>query len=202
MRMMTAPPHFTVSDDSTEGDARRRAGQASERIVTVVGSDEAKAERLRQATNPKEKEAIHSVTAGGTSSGTGILARYCPHLSKAACRAARGSEDACSNLHFRPIYQPWSLRDAGDCTFLEQCRFRFTSCKYRHYVLDVEENDPLASSLTSPNPPPFVYSQAAAAAVPAPLRCIEDSQWIQCDLRTFDLSLLGKFGVVMVDPPW
>lgn len=43
---------------------------------------------------------------------------------------------------------------------------------------------------------------AAAAAVPAPLRSLPDPQWIQCDLRTFDLSTLGKFGVVMADPPW
>lgn len=27
-------------------------------------------------------------------------------------------------------------------------------------------------------------------------------QWIQCDLRYFDMSLLGKFSVVMADPPW
>ncbi len=27
-------------------------------------------------------------------------------------------------------------------------------------------------------------------------------QWIQCDLRTFDLNLLGKGAVVMADPPW
>jgi mRNA (2'-O-methyladenosine-N6-)-methyltransferase len=28
------------------------------------------------------------------------------------------------------------------------------------------------------------------------------SQWIICDLRTFDLSVLGKFSVVLADPPW
>jgi mRNA (2'-O-methyladenosine-N6-)-methyltransferase len=27
-------------------------------------------------------------------------------------------------------------------------------------------------------------------------------QWIQCDMRTFDLSVLGKFSVIMADPPW
>ena len=27
-------------------------------------------------------------------------------------------------------------------------------------------------------------------------------QWVQCDLRNFDLSVLGKFSVVMADPPW
>ena len=27
-------------------------------------------------------------------------------------------------------------------------------------------------------------------------------QWVQCDLRYFDMSVLGKFAVVMADPPW
>ena len=32
--------------------------------------------------------------------------------------------------------------------------------------------------------------------------CVPDAQWIDCDLHTFDLSTLGKFDVVMLDPPW
>ena len=27
-------------------------------------------------------------------------------------------------------------------------------------------------------------------------------QWVQCDLRSLDMSVLGKFAVVMADPPW
>ena len=27
-------------------------------------------------------------------------------------------------------------------------------------------------------------------------------QWVQCDLRKLDMSVLGKFAVVMADPPW
>ena len=27
-------------------------------------------------------------------------------------------------------------------------------------------------------------------------------QWVQCDLRTFDMEVLGKFAVIMADPPW
>ena len=27
-------------------------------------------------------------------------------------------------------------------------------------------------------------------------------QWIQCDMRYFDMTVLGKFSVVMADPPW
>jgi len=28
------------------------------------------------------------------------------------------------------------------------------------------------------------------------------AQWINCDLRFFDLTILGKFDVVLADPPW
>ena len=28
------------------------------------------------------------------------------------------------------------------------------------------------------------------------------SQWIVCDLRYFEASIIGKFDVVIADPPW
>ena len=28
------------------------------------------------------------------------------------------------------------------------------------------------------------------------------AQWIQCDLRNFKFEVLGKFSVIMADPPW
>eukprot|EP01006_Ploeotia_vitrea_P026772 TRINITY_DN59719_c0_g1_i1.p1 TRINITY_DN59719_c0_g1~~TRINITY_DN59719_c0_g1_i1.p1 ORF type:complete len:825 (-),score=62.86 TRINITY_DN59719_c0_g1_i1:1614-4088(-) len=28
------------------------------------------------------------------------------------------------------------------------------------------------------------------------------AQWIKCDIRTLDMSILGKFDVIMADPPW
>ncbi len=27
-------------------------------------------------------------------------------------------------------------------------------------------------------------------------------QWLHCDLRFFDMTVLGKFSVIMADPPW
>ena len=41
---------------------------------------------------------------------------------------------------------------------------------------------------------------------PEPRTCHEQAlpepQWLNCDVRTFDMSVLGKFGVIMTDPPW
>jgi hypothetical protein len=38
--------------------------------------------------------------------------------------------------------------------------------------------------------------------VPAHLQAANNPQWIDCDVRSLDFTVLGKFGVVMVDPPW
>lgn len=34
------------------------------------------------------------------------------------------------------------------------------------------------------------------------MQALPDPQWINCDIRNFDFSILGKFGVIMTDPPW
>ncbi len=34
------------------------------------------------------------------------------------------------------------------------------------------------------------------------MQALEKPQWINCDVRSFDMSVLGKFGVIMADPPW
>ena len=38
--------------------------------------------------------------------------------------------------------------------------------------------------------------------VPAHLQAVSEPQWISCDVRSLDFTELGKFGVVLVDPPW
>jgi hypothetical protein len=43
---------------------------------------------------------------------------------------------------------------------------------------------------------------AGGVAVPRYLAALQDPQWINCDVRNFDWSILGKFGVIMTDPPW
>ncbi len=34
------------------------------------------------------------------------------------------------------------------------------------------------------------------------LQALQDEQWIRCDIRKLDMKVLGKFGVIMADPPW
>jgi hypothetical protein len=42
----------------------------------------------------------------------------------------------------------------------------------------------------------------ATRAGPPPTQALQEPQWINCDVRHFDCSILGKFGVIMTDPPW
>lgn len=34
------------------------------------------------------------------------------------------------------------------------------------------------------------------------VQALGEPQWINCDVRSFDYTVLGKFGVIMADPPW
>ena len=34
------------------------------------------------------------------------------------------------------------------------------------------------------------------------MQALGEAQWIKCDVRSFDMTVLGKFGVIMADPPW
>ena len=34
------------------------------------------------------------------------------------------------------------------------------------------------------------------------LQALPEPQWLKIDIRTFNMKVLGKFGVIMSDPPW
>jgi len=34
------------------------------------------------------------------------------------------------------------------------------------------------------------------------LQALPQPQWLKCDIRTLEMTVLGKFGVIMADPPW
>ncbi|KAJ3414214.1 N6-adenosine-methyltransferase subunit mettl3 [Chytridiales sp. JEL 0842] len=91
-------------------------------------------------------------------------------------------------VHFRPIVKPYTDFSLGDCSYLNTCHRIHESCKYVHYELEPSEG--FKHDLEYPLPVP-----KSSAHLPA--------QWINCDIRKFDLKCLGiKFSVVMADPPW
>ncbi|KAF0458258.1 N6-adenosine-methyltransferase 70 kDa subunit-like isoform X6 [Gigaspora margarita] len=116
---------------------------------------------------------------------------FCVHGTKADCQKRRKTSKACKRLHFRPMLRHHTDLELGDCSYLNTCH-RMDTCKYVHYELD-EEDEKWTYTQRKQIPPAVVF--VPPTKVPPP-------QWINCDVRKFDFSVLGKFTVIMADPPW
>jgi mRNA (2'-O-methyladenosine-N6-)-methyltransferase len=80
------------------------------------------------------------------------------------------------------------------------------TCKYVHYDLDTENYGPgdlhedalLQKWLVDiPGRETGIWTGEPCAP-----RTELPAQWISCDVRRLDLRVLGKFGILMIDPPW
>lgn len=47
-----------------------------------------------------------------------------------------------------------------------------------------------------------MHLASADCAALLSMQALSEAQWLKIDVRTFDMSVLGKFGVIMADPPW
>lgn len=90
----------------------------------------------------------------------------------------------CSDVHFKKIVNPHTDESFGNCSYLDTCR-HMDYCKYIHYRIDDDDEresrhqDRLADEVKK-----------------------RPKQWINCDLREFDFSILGECHAIMLDPPW
>ncbi|KAG8367559.1 hypothetical protein BUALT_Bualt16G0084400 [Buddleja alternifolia] len=163
-------------------------------------------EMQKSKTGEELLDLIHRPTAKETavaakfkSKGGSQVKEYCTALTKEDCRRQTGSFIACEKVHFRRIIAAHTDMNLGDCSFLDTCRHMKT-CKYVHYELD-----------STPDVSPMMMGQSASMP-PKPLKpqsahyCSEvelgEPQWINCDIRSFRMDILGQFGVIMADPPW
>eukprot|EP00250_Pteridium_aquilinum_P027501 c3507_g1_i1 orf=139-2463(+) len=132
--------------------------------------------------------------------GGSVLKEYCPNLTKEDCRRQRSSYVACEKVHFRRIIAVHTDVNLGDCSFLDTCRHMKT-CKYVHYELDPTPDVP-GMMMGGPVIPP----RKSLSKTPRVEYCSEvelgEPQWINCDIRSFRMDILGQFGVIMADPPW
>jgi mRNA m6A methyltransferase catalytic subunit len=134
---------------------------------------------------------------------------YCPHKTFVQCFHASqhlGQRNVCQKVHFKPILRPHTDVSLGDCSYLNTCHRMLDTCKYVHYELDVANSgsgDPLEASLMREW---LVNIPGRETGLWTGEPCLNQgelpSQWINCDVRKLDLSVLGKFGVLMMDPPW
>ncbi|KAK1303627.1 putative N6-adenosine-methyltransferase MT-A70-like [Acorus calamus] len=143
---------------------------------------------------PTAKET--AVAAKFKTKGGSQLKEYCTALTKEDCRHQLSSYIACEKVHFRRIIAPHTDTNLGDCSFLDTCRHMKT-CKYVHYELDPTPDVPMMmGGMTPPKP---IKTQRAEYCSEVELG---EPQWINCDIRSFRMDILGQFGVIMADPPW
>ncbi|KAG5330637.1 MTA70 methyltransferase, partial [Acromyrmex charruanus] len=146
------------------------------------------------------------------SQGGAQVMEFCPHGTKVDCMKLNGGPgfaEKCKKLHFKKIIQSHTDESLGDCSFLNTC-FHMDTCKYVHYEVDgptaqlKEINDSDSSSNTTSNKTLNLDSKngsSSSSNVGSELT-LYPPQWIQCDLRYLDMTVLGKFAVIMADPPW
>ncbi|XP_066290880.1 N6-adenosine-methyltransferase subunit METTL3-like [Branchiostoma lanceolatum] len=128
------------------------------------------------------------------SQGGAQVQEFCPHGTKEECRKERRANHACNRLHFKKIIKDHTDESLGDCSFLNTC-FHMDTCKYVHYEIEFPEGDAKLNQ----------EQKAALAKAVKPKtssHILYPSQWVQCDIRRIDMEVLGKFSVVMADPPW
>ncbi|TKY85480.1 hypothetical protein EX895_005642 [Sporisorium graminicola] len=152
---------------------------------------------------------------------------FCLHLTRQDCSDSK----TCARLHFKPVLYPQTDPSYGHCSYLNTCH-RTTSCKYLHFELDTDPPQPAFSFKTTDprhayepdseeareiglihpsrtlkehgfeqwiRPSSWSSSPTAPAAGPV---ADQNAQWIDCDLKNFDYSMLGKFDIILADPPW
>jgi len=117
--------------------------------------------------------------------GSSLVRPFCEYGTRSEC--AKHNKTECKKVHFKPIIKPHTEVSLGDCSYLDTCR-HMDICKFVHY--QIEDSDMIPS-----NRKELILSGDNNTGV-------LPSQWINCDIRNFDCSILGKFDVIMADPPW
>ncbi|KAK7114395.1 N(6)-adenosine-methyltransferase catalytic subunit METTL3-like [Littorina saxatilis] len=167
---------------SMQSTKEREEKQTNEEILELLSKTTAKEKYLNEKFQ----------TRGGAQ-----LKEFCPYGVKEECRKYFDGAP-CSKLHFRKIIQKHTDESLGDCSFLNTC-FHMDTCKYVHYEVEtVTKSDETALMKKEAT----LAQQASQASHGDSSITMFPPQYIQCDLRSFDMSVLGKCAVVMADPPW
>ncbi|GAA6009207.1 hypothetical protein JCM10207_004307 [Rhodosporidiobolus poonsookiae] len=128
----------------------------------------------------------------------------CTHTSRSTCPYGA----SCPNVHFVKALRPHTEVSLGDCSYLNTCH-RMATCRYVHWVLEdpgpskgkkeeKEKKEPVKEKLGWAEEGAEEEVEEIATVVQKAL----PPQWINADLRSLDVSMLGKYDVVVADPPW
>ena len=132
-------------------------------------------------------------TAGGSK-----LKEFCRSGTKEDCARVNGTGAPCDKIHFRRIIKPHTDMSLGDCSYLDTCR-HMDKCKFIHYEVDAGDAERMRDGGAQLDP----FARTATNRLGHdPFARHYESQFINCDIRTFPMPVLGKFPVIMADPPW
>ncbi|KAH3667783.1 hypothetical protein WICMUC_005315 [Wickerhamomyces mucosus] len=110
-------------------------------------------------------------------------------------------------IHFVPIIKSHTDLSLGDCSYLDTCH-KADTCRYVHYQRQFpedfisrkyEECDEFNNNIPFWEKISPINKNGSVSNVS---REILPAQWINCDVRTFDFNILGKFAAVIADPAW
>lgn len=188
------PPHKQSKQQGAEGgiddiESLLSMQSAKERVSKQVN------EEIQQLlTHPTAKEQI--LVSRFKSQGGVALQEFCQYGTKEECQKLNESKEICERLHFRKIIHKHTDESLGDCSFLNTC-FHMDTCKYVHYEIDY----PAKNETAGMKKEALLAKSALDKSNEGEVHMFPP-QWVQCDLRNFDMSTLGKCAVVMADPPW
>lgn len=196
----------TSSLDKDDGKkSKDRKDPKSEDIMSLLSMPSIKEKESKKVgeeildllSKPTAKE--RSLTERFRSQGGAQVMEFCPHGTKAECAKVKRSSNGasalqCKKLHFKKIIQQHTDESLGDCSFLNTC-FHMDTCKYVHYEVD-GPTVPFPREISGPG------GKLESPAMSKDSTILYPPQWVQCDLRYLDMRVLGKFAVIMADPPW
>jgi mRNA (2'-O-methyladenosine-N6-)-methyltransferase len=199
MGIMGRPPPFPLPLPlPVPSNQKLRSEEEDLKDVEALLSKKSFKEKQQSRTGEELLDLIHRPTAKEAataakfkSKGGSQVKYYCRYLTKEDCRLQSGSHIACNKRHFRRLIASHTDVSLGDCSFLDTCRHMKT-CKYVHYELDMADAM-MAGPDKALKPLRADYCSEAE---------LGEAQWINCDIRSFRMDILGTFGVVMADPPW
>lgn len=149
---------------------------------------------LLNASTAKEQSIVEKFRSRGRAQ----VQEFCDHGTKEECIRSGDTPQPCTKLHFRRIINKHTDESLGDCSFLNTC-FHMDTCKYVHYEID---SPPEAEGGLMGPPGGTTELSLRTGDTDSNVGKLFPSQWICCDIRFLDVSILGKFSVVMADPPW
>lgn len=180
--------------EAMSGEKKQQSSNKRSRDSGDLGDCEPPAKSSKGVTDIEEKYLVEKFkTPGGAQ-----LKEFCPYGVKEECRKVSQGVP-CNKLHFKKIIQKHTDESLGDCSFLNTC-FHMDTCKYVHY--EIEDGGPANVDMALLKKEATLARKASEATHGDTSIHMFPPQYIQCDLRFFDMTTLGKCAVVMADPPW